>query len=819
MHPLHSQRKKPELLSPAGNRECFFAAVENGADAVYLGLNNFSARASAQNFSLDDAGKAIVYAHERSVKVYIALNTLLKTQEIEEVVDSLIALEEMQPDALILQDLGLFSLLQSQFPNFNLHASTQMAIHNLAGVRQLEKMGFKRVVLARELSIDEIASISHNTSVEIEVFVHGALCYSYSGLCFFSSMIGGRSGNRGRCAQPCRMYYQSQQDKNGYIFSMKDLMALSSINELLQAGIHSCKIEGRMKSPEYVAVVTNTYRQAIDGKLHDYHAAIHRIKTVFSRETTHSYLQKQDGHQNKGHGKNNSVKDSDVINPFYPANIGAYAGVVIRSEKGHITIKADTEIGVRDLLQIFENDSAKPTLLHIKTLAMRGKKVYHIKPGDIATINSERQYAQGTKLYVISSQKVHEMFAPRVPKKLMASKIPVNLEVKIEPDGIHIKGTARHFSYSRSYPVRFEKSLHKAIQEEDISECFSRLGETPFKQAGISADIPENLFVPLSLLNDIRRDYFINLSGIWRKDREQRGKKIKDWIKKISIQYHNKTTDEKVSFKDTAFEGDGIKLSVKIDRLDYLDSLPCEKISRIFILLTEDITEEKLSGIRDKVVFSLPTIMRDRDNGAKTYEHFARIVDRLISQGFKQFQISNIGAGGLFKGKDVQLYADYPMYCLNPLSGIKLKELGFHRYTLSPEDDKDNLLKLFSQDADVILYQDTPLFTSETCVWANIKGICPGKSRCSFKEIACKNEYGDRFTAINDECRTVVIHERPFSIIHHMQKLYKAGQLNFRIDLCNRSYTPEMVHHIFSGIQSKSRIDNSLIGNFERGLI
>ena len=247
----------------------FFAAIENGADAVYFGLKDFSARASANNFAIDDASKAIAYARKRSVKVYIAINTLIKTRELESVVDYLIALDELQPDAVILQDLGLLYLIQSQFPHFQLHASTQMTIHNLAGVKRLERMGFKRVVLSRELSINEIKNISQNTSMEIEVFVHGALCYSYSGLCFFSSMMGGRSGNRGRCAQPCRMYYKSQPGEGGYLFSMKDLRTMSHIKELLAAGIHSFKIEGRMKSPEYVAVVTHIYRQAIDGKLKD----------------------------------------------------------------------------------------------------------------------------------------------------------------------------------------------------------------------------------------------------------------------------------------------------------------------------------------------------------------------------------------------------------------------------------------------------------------------------------------------------------------------------------------------------------------------
>jgi len=535
-HP-YPQHKKPELLSPAGDMECFFAAVENGADAVYFGLKDFNARASANNFAIDDASKAIAYARKRSVKVYIAINTLIKTHELESVVDYLIALDELQPDAVILQDLGLLYLIQSQFPHFQLHASTQMTIHHLAGVRQLEKTGFKRVVLSRELSIDEIKNISRNTSMEIEVFVHGALCYSYSGLCFFSSMMGGRSGNRGRCAQPCRMYYKSQTDKGGYLFSMKDLRTLSHIKDLMAAGIHSFKIEGRMKSPEYVAVVTNTYRQAIDGKLKDEEAAIHLMNTVFSREAVCSYLIKENGQRNSKTADIAAVKPSDMINPSYPANIGSYAGEVIKSGKGYVIIRADADIGVRDLLQVFENSSEEPALLHVKNIKVDGKRVFGIKAGDIAIVDTERQYRQGARLYLLSSQKVKEMFAPKVPKKLDDSKIPVDVEIKIRPDNIEIKGTAKHFSFSRDYPVKLEKGIHRTTEMENIKGCFARLGETPFVLAGIHTEISEELFVPLSVLNEIRRDYFQIFCEECRKDRGRRCENIKKWMQEKFIEY------------------------------------------------------------------------------------------------------------------------------------------------------------------------------------------------------------------------------------------------------------------------------------------
>ena len=837
MSKIHPHLNKQELLSPAGDLECFFAAVENGADAVYFGLKDFSARAGADNFTIDDASKAIAYARKKSVKVYITINTLIKTHELEKVVDCLIALDELQPDALIIQDLGLHYLLQSQFPHLKLHASTQMTIHNLAGVRQLEKMGFKRAVLSRELSVGEMRNITKNSSMEIEVFVHGALCYSYSGLCFFSSMMGGRSGNRGRCAQPCRMYYTTPSGEGGYLFSMKDLRALSHLNELMDAGVSSFKIEGRMKSPEYVAVVTHVYRQAIDGTLEDINDAGHLMNTVFSRESTCSYL------FDKGYQANSrQIRPSDTINPSYPANMGSYAGEVIKSGKGCVTIRAEVVIGVRDLLQVFEEVSEKPALLHVKDIKVDGKRVFEVKAGSIATIESTQQLRPGARLYLISSQKVKETFAPKAPKKLDVSRVPVDLEISIQANSIGIKGVVRKFSFSTDYPVKLEKGVSRTTVAEDVKACFSRLGETPFVLAGIHISISGDLFIPLSVLNEIRRDYFQTFSEEWRKDRERGCENIKKWILEKCSEYSrigsqlsgesSTLTSPNASLEKAYREGlkgeagDEIRLSLKVDKLHYLNHIPLKRFSRIYIVLAEETVlqlknnnEAIISGIKDRVVFSLPAIMRDVDNGYMTYGYVKQTVQDLILQGFRQFQISNLGALELFEGEEVMVYADYPLYCLNPLSAMKLADLGFCRHTHSPEDDKENLGRLFSRNADLIVYQDVPLFTSETCVWANMKNACPGRSRCGFKQVLLKNEHGDRFVALDEACKTVVIGERPFSITHLIPRLIDAGQKVFRVDFCYRDYTPEMINGVLSSIQNQGRIKNSIVGNYERGLI
>ena len=299
--------KKIELLAPAGNLAALKAAVENGADAVYIGGEQFSARQKADNFTAEDMAKGIAYAHERGCKVHVAINTLLRNEEIGSLIDYAYKIYQLGADAVIVQDLGAAHILRETLPQLPLHASTQMAVHNTAGVTFLQNQGFERVVLARETSLENIERIKDNCDVELEVFVHGALCVAYSGQCLLSSMIGGRSGNRGYCAQPCRMQYQLLDetgkyylnDKGSYLLSTRDLNMLHHLPELIRSGVVSLKIEGRMKRPEYVATVVRHYRQAIDayydGTGYDQKKADEELLQIFNRDFTTGYYFKNQG--------------------------------------------------------------------------------------------------------------------------------------------------------------------------------------------------------------------------------------------------------------------------------------------------------------------------------------------------------------------------------------------------------------------------------------------------------------------------------------------------------------------------------------------
>jgi len=342
-----------ELLAPAGTIEAFEAAVESGADAIYIGVPAFNARALARHFSLAEVAAMIDHAHKNRVRVYLAMNSLMKEEEIGKAVEELAALEALKADALIIQDLGISYLARKFFPGLRLHASTLMGAHNSLNVRQFSQMGFQRVVLAREMTLSEIGKIHKQCPVELEVFVHGALCFAYSGLCLFSSYLGGKSGLRGRCVQPCRRRYtwggkgRGPGAPAGYLFSMNDLAGLELIPQLRQAGVSSLKIEGRMRSPQYVASVVKAYRLALDNPATPAVLAEAKdlLEQAMGRKASLGYFKK--------------AQPADIIAPQHSGNIGLFLGKIekVTANRAQMTLKEQLRIG--DRLRIHQEGSGE----------------------------------------------------------------------------------------------------------------------------------------------------------------------------------------------------------------------------------------------------------------------------------------------------------------------------------------------------------------------------------------------------------------------------------------------------------------------------
>ncbi|MDD3580519.1 MAG: U32 family peptidase [Desulfobacca sp.] len=359
-----------EILAPAGNLEAFFAALEQGADAFYVGLKAFSARAYAHNFTLKELSSLMTITREQGRRLYVALNSLIKEGEQAELLETLAALNDIRPDALIIQDLGVYYLVHQHFPGLRLHASTLMTIHNSLGVEQAAAMGFKRVVLARELNLQELASIRRQAQIELEVFVHGALCFSFSGLCLFSSYLGGRAATRGRCTQPCRRAY-GYDGQSGYLLSISDLSALELVPQLTALGIQAIKIEGRMKSGDYVGRVVRAYRQVLDAAPADrpevLEAARELLARTYTRRTTCGFLR--------------GAAPQDLLAPQDTGNIGAALGAFEAVPEGRGTLKLKHDLAVGDRLRVQDAASGERQSFTLKALYHQDQPVTQAAAG------------------------------------------------------------------------------------------------------------------------------------------------------------------------------------------------------------------------------------------------------------------------------------------------------------------------------------------------------------------------------------------------------------------------------------------------------
>lgn len=381
---------KPELLAPAGSLETFFAALEQGADAIYIGLKDFSARALAPNFSLTEVEAMVDWCHRRGRRLYIALNSLIKEAELPQLAATLAALRELRPDALIIQDLGVYYLARRLAPELPLHASTLLTLHNSAGVAQAAALGFKRVVLARELTLTELAQIRRQTDLELEIFVHGALCYSLSGLCLLSSFLGGRAATRGRCTQPCRRLYR-YRDEAGYILSPSDLSALELVPQLAALGINALKIEGRMKSGEYVSRVVQAYRLVLDAapaQLAEALAAARElVARTYSRRTTTGFF--------------TSAQPSDLVKPSATGNIGQLVGRIdqITPEGGQVVLAVPVAVG--DRLRLQDSASGERAAFTLKSLYQDGRRVAAAAPGQTVTLGLPEPAPVDTLIYKV----------------------------------------------------------------------------------------------------------------------------------------------------------------------------------------------------------------------------------------------------------------------------------------------------------------------------------------------------------------------------------------------------------------------------------
>lgn len=491
--------KKVELLAPAGNMDSLKAAVMAGCDAVYLGGVLFGARAFAGNFTNEEIVDAINYAHLYGVKVYVTINTIIYDSEVERFLDYVRFLHKNNVDAVIIQDIGMFDLLRKKFPNLELHASTQMNIHNYDGALLAKKLGFKRVVMARETPIDVIKKIKEEIDIEIEVFIHGALCVSYSGECLLSALVGKRSGNRGTCAQICRKKYDFYDDDknklntNNYLLSTKDLCTLKYIDKLIEIGVDSLKIEGRMKRSPYVYLVTKTYRKVIDnyyntGKLKIDENDIIELKKMFNRNFTKGFMLNEDN--------NNFTYDKR------PNNIGIEVGQVISKVKNDLKIKLTYDVSVHDGLRILDDKEDKG--LVINKMFINNKSVLEAKKGDVITLKYDKYVEKNSKVLLTSSKKQLDFISEAIKNQERFIYVDLSFTAK-ENENLKLTITDGLNTVIEVLDKTPMRAINKETSFDVIKKQLSKLGNTVYKARNITLNLDDNLFINIKDINEIRR--------------------------------------------------------------------------------------------------------------------------------------------------------------------------------------------------------------------------------------------------------------------------------------------------------------------------
>lgn len=478
--------KKPELLVPAGNMEALNQAIHNGADAIYIGGKNFGARKYANNFTNDEIKEATKICHLYDVKLYITMNTLIKNEEVDDFIDQVEYLYKIGVDAIIMQDFGMICLVREKFPKLEIHASTQANNSSIDTINLFHEIGVKRIVLSRELTKDEISKI--NTNIEKEVFIHGALCISYSGCCLMSSMIGTRSGNRGECAGSCRLPYSLEHNgtitsSHKYLLSTKELNTSRKLDEIISLGIDSLKIEGRMKSPQYVGMITKFYRNIIDkNEKFNIDKQEEKLKTIFNRGFT------------QGHIFN--IKNDDIINNQSPNHIGLKIGKVLEVTPKKIKIKLEKKLNQLDGIRFLESGKGLiVNYLYDKNLKLTSTC------DDVCYIDN--------KINLQSLDTVSKTQDNKLIKELNSyekKKINISMKVfaKIEQDLTIIIDDKKNRVIVKSNKV--QKAKTQPIDKEKIKYQLMKLGDTPFKCNDIKLICDDNIFISIKELNELRRN-------------------------------------------------------------------------------------------------------------------------------------------------------------------------------------------------------------------------------------------------------------------------------------------------------------------------
>ena len=733
------KKSKYELLAPAGDMAALRAAVSAGANAVYLGYDEFSARAKAKNFDKEELREAISYAHLRGVKIYVTFNILIADFEIKRAMDRVKMLYDIGVDALILQDLGIAWKIRKNFPDFEVHASTQMAVNNFYGAKFLKEMGFSRVVLARETPLFELEKI-RELDIDVETFIHGALCVSYSGECLMSSMIGGKSGNRGECAQACRKSYEILDfDKNKigkrlYYISPKDLNTLDDVAKIINSGGYSLKIEGRMKNPEYVYTVVSSYKKSLENKL--------------------SQEDKDDTEQvfNRGFTKGlfNGDFGNDFISSDRPDNRGVEVGKVIDARKNFGKVIFYEDVFEGDGLEFISSSGR----FGMRSNSFYGANIPH-------EINLFKAPILNSKINRTFSKKLYEKVDEKIENYDYKRDLDIDLRIKIgERPLIKVKTGDLSAIFELDRVVEVAKK--SGLDRERVIENISKTGDSIFRVKNIDLDLDDNAFLPISAINELRREATKILEN----------KILEGSIDRFEIE--NKLENKNFERQNKDHRS---KIKVFFNKFKDLENSSLKDIDEIIIRAKD------LEKFNKKYKNQEVSIYLDKFYFYYELENLREYI--LKNQNVRGIWVNNLSEYYIFKDDDLEINGDIGLNVFNKVTSDFLCDLGLKSITLSPELNSGQIQKIINKndaEINVISYGRVPVMTMKHCPFSVIKNCKDEKScpTCKYKNYLLRDEKNVDFEVLRQNTFTEIFNSYPILLDGYVNKLLE-NKVNFLI--------------------------------------
>ena len=765
-------KDRVEILAPAGSMECLKAAIAAGADAVYTGGALFGARAYAHNLTEEELLEAIDYVHLHGRRLYLTVNTLIKDREMEkQMYDYLLPYYRQGLDAVIVQDIGLFRFIRKHFPDLPIHASTQMTLTGVDGAKFLEKEGAQRIVTSRELSMAEVKKIADETELEIESFVHGALCYCYSGQCLFSSFIGGRSGNRGQCAQPCRLLYRTPEAKRPqYLLSLKDICTLELIPEMIESGIYSFKIEGRMKKPEYAAAVAFQYRKYADLYLKYYEEcpaeedpAAYAMKKYRVREEDRQMLLDLYNRGGFHTGYYHTQNGREMISLNRPNHAGVPAVKVLAKKGRNVTAKALTDLYPQDIIELpMRKGREKADNYTCKDAVRKGMNVQIPVFADTPFKRDEiwMRTRNSTLIDTLREEFVNGKIKERICGTFrLYPQEKATLTVKCRDAEIMVAGE------------KAQEALSQPMSRERIEKQLRKTGNTEFEFSFLKAEIGEKVFLPMQSLNELRREALETLEKVIC-EKYRRSGEVKDPEEdKTELSMEEEVLSGWTASVRTAEQMEVILEEEAIGRI-YVD---CTMFPRIWEKdsYVEWITKVHAAG--KEIYLVMPYIFRER-----TRKQYEAAYNRIFGAGWDGILIANYESFAFLKehGYTGRIMTDYNLYEFNQESRKFWKEKGVFEFTAPVELTERELQDLRVKDGEVIVYGYLPMMISAGCIQKTTRG-CLKKSG----QTTITDRYRNPFVVKNecDYCYNILYNYVPLYLGDRMEEVYQIGPGRIRL--------------------------------------